>query len=193
MRRLLCIDGGGIKGALPASFLATIEEATGERLADCFDLVAGTSTGGIIALGLGLGFNAAEIKAFYENDGPGIFATFGMFASVRHVTKAKYDPVPLREALEKILGERCLGESTTRLLIPAFDSTLGRIHIFKTSHHPRFELDYKARAVDVALATAAAPTYFPAHQIEAGSSTWSTAVFGQTIRQVLPQWKRLVC
>ena len=121
MKRILCIDGGGIKGALPASFLATIEEATGERVIDHFDLIAGTSTGGIIALGLGLGFSAAEVKAFYENDGPSIFATFGLFASVRHVTKAKYEPTALRDALQKILGERRLGESATRLLIPAFE------------------------------------------------------------------------
>lgn len=168
MKRILCIDGGGIKGALPASFLATIEETTGERVIDYFDLIAGTSTGGIIALGLGLGFSAAEVKAFYENDGPRIFSTFGLFASVRHVTKAKYEPTALREALQKILGDCRLGESATRLLIPAFDSTQGHVHIFKTSHHPRLEIDYRERAVDVALATAAAPTYFPAHQIEAG-------------------------
>jgi hypothetical protein len=169
VRRILCIDGGGIKGTLPASFLSTVEEATGERIVDHFDLIAGTSTGGIIALGLGLGFGATEIKEFYENEGPSIFATFGFFASVRHVTKAKYDPTPLRKALHKIFAERRLGESATRLLIPAFNSTTGRVHIFKTSHHPRFEIDYQSRAVDVVLATAAAPTYFPAHQIDLGS------------------------
>ena len=58
VRRVLSIDGGGIKGALPSSFLATIERATGGRIVDQFDLIAGTSTGGIIALGLGLGFSA---------------------------------------------------------------------------------------------------------------------------------------
>jgi uncharacterized protein len=61
MRRILSIDGGGIKGALPASFLATIEKTTGEPIVDHFDLIAGTSTGGIIALGLGLGFTASTI------------------------------------------------------------------------------------------------------------------------------------
>ncbi len=65
-RRILSIDGGGIKGAMPAAFLATVEEATGKRLIDYFDLIAGTSTGGILALGLGLGLSAADLLAFYE-------------------------------------------------------------------------------------------------------------------------------
>ena len=72
-RRILALDGGGIKGAFAAAFLATIEEATGKRVADHFDLIAGTSTGGIIALGLGLGMSGREIVQFYVNDGPRIF------------------------------------------------------------------------------------------------------------------------
>ena len=68
-RRILALDGGGIKGAFAAAFLATIEEATGKRVADHFDLIAGTSTGGIIALGLGLGMSGREIVQFYVNDG----------------------------------------------------------------------------------------------------------------------------
>lgn len=59
--RILSIDGGGLKGAMPAAFLATIEEQTGQKIVDHFDLIVGTSTGGIIALGLGLGLPAAEI------------------------------------------------------------------------------------------------------------------------------------
>jgi uncharacterized protein len=169
VRRVLSIDGGGIKGALPASFLAMIEKSTGERIVDHFDLIAGTSTGGIIALGLGLGFSASAILDFYANEGPKIFSTFGAFASLRQLRRAKYDPDPLRDALNCILGERLLGESETRLIIPAFDSTLGTVWVFKTSHHPRLEIDHRVKAIDVAMATAAAPTYFPAHQTEAGA------------------------
>jgi len=169
MRRVLSIDGGGIKGALPASFLATIEESTGERINDHFDLIAGTSTGGIIALGLGLGFTASAIRDFYLDDGPKIFSTFGAFASLRQLRRAKYDPDPLRDALMRIFGDRLLGGSQTRLIIPAFDSTLGSVRVFKTPHHPRLEIDHRMKVVDVAMATAAAPTYFPAHQTEAGA------------------------
>ena len=64
VRRVLSIDGGGLKGALPASFLTTIETATGKRIVDQFDMIAGTSTGGIIALGLGLGFKRCDHARF---------------------------------------------------------------------------------------------------------------------------------
>ncbi|MFB6272729.1 MAG: patatin-like phospholipase family protein [Salinibacter sp.] len=72
-RRILTIDGGGIKGTFPASFLATVEEATGKSVADYFDLIVGTSTGGIIALGLGLEWPASDLLDFYEEYGPQIF------------------------------------------------------------------------------------------------------------------------
>ncbi len=73
IKRILSIDGGGIKGALPAGFLAQVEEATGERIVDHFDLIVGTSTGGIIAIGLGLGVSASEILSLFRQDGPVIF------------------------------------------------------------------------------------------------------------------------
>jgi patatin-like phospholipase/acyl hydrolase len=72
-RRILALDGGGIKGVFAAAFLEAIEENTGKCIADHFDLIAGTSTGGIIALGLGLGMSAREILQFYVNEGPRIF------------------------------------------------------------------------------------------------------------------------
>ena len=68
-RRILAIDGGGIKGVFPASFLATVEDSIGNNVADYFDLIVGTSTGGIIALGLGLGLSAKEILRFTRNLG----------------------------------------------------------------------------------------------------------------------------
>src|SRR5471032_2126594 len=71
--RILCIDGGGIKGMFPASLLAAVEREHGHPIGDYFDLIAGTSTGGIIALGLGLGFTAQDMKQFYLESGPMIF------------------------------------------------------------------------------------------------------------------------
>ena len=73
MFKILSIDGGGIKGIAPASFLANIEERTGKKIIDYFDLIVGTSTGGIIALGLGLGFSAREILSLYIDNGEKIF------------------------------------------------------------------------------------------------------------------------
>ncbi len=166
--QILTIDGGGIKGVFAASFLAELEKTLGEPLVDYFDLISGTSTGGIIALGLGMGLSAAEILSFYETHGPKIFgrARLGKF---RQWTSAKYSSQPLKEALEEVFGARLLGESKTRLIIPSLNLETGEVHVFKTAHHERFVRDHKERVVDVALATAAAPTYFPAHNLESGT------------------------
>lgn len=174
IHRILAIDGGGIKGAVPAGFLAEIEGVTGKRIVDHFDLIAGTSTGGIIALGLGLGISAADILSFYREKGPGVFgqpenplARLGRH--IRWANRPKYDADALREALTEIFGQRRLGESETRLLVPAYHRDKQDVHVFKTAHHPRLEVDYNEAAVDVALATAAAPAYFPAHHLPSGS------------------------
>jgi len=75
----------------------------------------------------------------------------------------RYDPQPLREALTEAFGTRKLGDSGSRLLIPSFDASKPDIHIYKTAHSSRLMMDYKLSAVDVAMSTAAAPTYFPAY------------------------------
>jgi patatin-like phospholipase/acyl hydrolase len=130
MKRILSIDGGGLKGALPAAFLAEIEEATGERIVDHFDLIAGTSTGGIIAIGLGLGIPARTILDFYVNEGPAVFrqdrphlwVVEKLYRAARRVRRAKYAPDRLKRALSGILGDSRIGDSATRLLIPAYNS-----------------------------------------------------------------------
>jgi uncharacterized protein len=168
MKRILSIDGGGIKGVVPAAFLAQLEEALGESVTHFFDLIASTSTGGIITLGLGLGMPAADILRFYERLGPVVFAGNRFGGALRRIGFAKYHVQPLRRALEATFGEKTLGESRSRLVIPALNLETGEVHLYKTAHHPRFEVDYKERAVEVALATAAAPTYFPAHRSAQG-------------------------
>jgi patatin-like phospholipase/acyl hydrolase len=167
--RVLALDGGGIKGTFSAAVLATFEEMNPRlRLADHFDLIVGTSTGGIIAIGLGLGLTAGDILKFYEDQGPAIFPATGPFGGVgdwlrraRQVLLGpKYDLGLLRDALEAVFRNRLLGESTRRLVISSYDATRGDIKLFKTAHHHKLKLDYRCRAVDVALATSAAPTYF---------------------------------
>jgi len=168
-RKILSIDGGGIKGVFPASFLAEIEEATGKNISEHFDLIVGTSTGGIIALGLGMGLSAKEILNFYEELGPGIFEGNRWAPFVRQLCFAKYDSAPLKAALISKFGERRLGESKNRLVIPSANLETGEVHVYKTSHMPRFERDLHEKVVDIALATSAAPTYFPTHRSAAGS------------------------
>lgn len=166
MFRILCLDGGGILGAFTASVLEELENSTGESISSHFDLISGTSTGGILALGLGLGFSASELREFYENRGPNIFPHTSRFsrswAILRQLFRPKLDQQHLSSELKNILGDRKFGQSTTRLVIPTYDAVEGRIYLFKTAHHQRFVNDLDIPATDVALATSAAPTYFRA-------------------------------
>lgn len=185
-RRILALDGGGIKGAFAAGFLEAIEENTGKKIAEHFDLIAGTSTGGIIALGLGLGMSAKEIAQFYVNDGPRIFGQLnaldepgwisrltstigGAWRKRMQLAIPKYDSSQLTKALERAFLSKRLGDSTVRLVIPAYQADKEDVYVFKTRHHPRFQMDWKESAVNVALATAAAPTYFRAHPMPSGA------------------------
>ena len=169
--KILSIDGGGIKGTFVASFLAELEKKyckSGENAASYFDLIVGTSTGGILALGLGLGMKATDILNFYQEYGPQIFPQTNnhvkkFLKCLRNKFKVKYDRTPLEIALKHIFQERKLGEAITRLVIPSFDLQTGEVHLHKTAHHERLQHDYNEFAYDVALATSAAPTYFPTY------------------------------
>ena len=173
--RILSIEGGGILGAFAAGALAEMERATEKRLVDHFDLIAGTSTGGIIAIGLAMGLPASRISQFYIDHGREIFPEVGffggMFANFRHLLRPKHTRDRLETLLSEILVDAngkplLLGHAKTRLLVPAYDGLSGRIYLFKTAHHPRFKYDVAIPAAKVALATAAAPTYFEAARVE---------------------------
>lgn len=178
--RILSIEGGGILGTFAAGALAEMERSTGRRIVEHFDLIAGTSTGGIIAIGLAMGLPAAEIRDFYVKRGREIFPEVGLvgrwLATARHLLRPKHTT----DKLERLLGEILsgpegvplrLGDARTRLLVPAYDGLSGRIYLFKTAHHQRFVHDIAIPAAKVALATAAAPTYFRAMRVgEHGAS-----------------------
>jgi Patatin-like phospholipase len=169
IRRILSIDGGGIKGVFPASFLATVEQSLGQPISAFFDLIAGTSTGGIIALGLGLGITAQKLLTFYITEGPAIFQGNGRNRLIRWLFRSKYDSAELKSALERVFQARKLGHSRKRLVIPSLNIETGEVHIWKTAHAERFERDYGHSAVEVALSTSAAPTYFPIYESESGA------------------------
>lgn len=169
MRRILSLGGGGIKGAMTAAYLAHLEKASGKRICDCFDLIAGTSTGGMIAIALALGISAEDLVSFYVEDGQKIFPTDrrtgNLVAFFRQLIDQKHDAGRLKAALEKRLHERTLGEAKTRLLIPTTLPAKAEIYLFKTRHHELFRRDHLLKAVDVAMATSAAPTFLPQHNI----------------------------
>lgn len=170
--KILCIDGGGIKGLYSAQLLAKFEEVFRTNLSDHFDLICGTSTGGIIALGASLKIPMSEVVGFYEQKGSRIFVQWikwgGVGKFLLTIWQAlffnKYASRPLRKALEKVFESRTLSESNNLLCIPAYNITTGNPRIFKKDYGTLTE-DDKKTYVDVALATSAAPTYFPVKEI----------------------------
>jgi patatin-like phospholipase/acyl hydrolase len=160
--QILSLDGGGLKGIFTAAFLANWEEDTGTRIVDHFDLITGTSTGGIIALGLGLGLPAAEILRFYKTKAESIFPQ-GALGNLRHWFLVKHSPEGLETALREVFGDRTLGESKRPLVIPAYYARRREIYLFKTPHHRRLRSDWREKVTDVARATAAAPTFLSPH------------------------------
>ena len=102
-----------------------------------------------------------------SSTGPSRIGSGRNFAGVAHLLVTKHSSEPLRRGLEGVLGRRKLGESLTRLVIPAWHPVLERVYLYKTAHHPRLETDYKQPAIDAAMATAAAPTFLKPHMTEA--------------------------
>ncbi|WP_337288906.1 CBASS cGAMP-activated phospholipase [Candidatus Methylomirabilis sp.] len=169
IRRILTLDGGGIKGIFPVAFLTSIEQEVEGSISNYFDLIVGASTGGIIALGLGLGFTAKELLSFYEEFANQVFCGERLPRFFRRVVFSKYCQEPFRKALQEKFGDLKIGDSKIRLVIPTLNLETGKVYVYKTAHHRRFEKDYKECVVDVALATAAAPTYFPSHRNSSGT------------------------
>jgi patatin-like phospholipase/acyl hydrolase len=159
--QVLALDGGGLRGIFSAAILAALEDDLQISVVDHFDLIAGTSTGGIIALGLGLGLRPRQILEFYAELGAQVFRSRPVLGPARQVVRAKYPPGPLRAALTGVFGDRTFGESAKRLVITSYNLGSDDVYLFRTAHHPRLRRDWRERAVDVAMATSAAPTYLP--------------------------------
>jgi hypothetical protein len=142
------------------------------RLVDYFDLIVGTSTGGIIALALAAGLPASAIREFYRSEGPKIFAAsrgpLRIWRLVASIARPKHSQAPLRTALRGVFGGRTMASLQTRVVIPAFSASAGHIRLFKTPHHERLTRDHIRPLVEVALATSAAPYFLPGHSTEEG-------------------------
>lgn len=187
---ILSIDGGGIRGIIPAQVLVRVEKILSElapkssRLSQFFNLVAGTSTGGILACGIlvpddhdpkdsensskpsessGLArsseYSAEEMVKFYIDNGPAIFAT-NLYQKMRSGggwTDEKYPSKPLEDALDNYFGDLLLSKLVSPCLITAYDITRRRAHFFR-QHSGKNSSNFKVR--DVCRATSAAPTFF---------------------------------
>lgn len=159
--RILALDGGGLRGAFTAAVLAKWDEMLkaggGNGIVSHFDLVAGTSTGAILAIGLGLGLTPATILKFYKEKGPLIFPKD---RTIRHWLKSKHDSATLREMLTKVYEEKALSDASCRLVIPTVRAAHGKAEAIVTPHSPDRTAFRSISAVDAALASSAAPTFF---------------------------------
>lgn len=160
---MLAIDGGGIRGLIPALVLAELERRAGRRVFELFDLIAGTSTGGILACALCAPdpLPAAELVALYEEEGPEIFdrSLFQRIRSAEGLLDEKYDGAALDRALERFLAHKRLSATRPDLIVPSYDTALPGPYFFKSAK-ARADAAQDFPLSVVARATSAAPTYF---------------------------------
>lgn len=171
--RILALAGGGYLGLYTACVLAELEERAGEPLGRRFDLIAGTSVGGILALALAFEIPMTKLKELFLEHGQKIFSARGLpsnaVAKLRDLSRAvlgpKYNGVALAKALAVHLGKRTLADALHPIVVPAVDVTRSRTKVFKTPHAAASRGDEDVRAAHVAMATSAAPAYFPSVRI----------------------------
>jgi patatin-like phospholipase/acyl hydrolase len=180
--KVLCIDGGGIRGLIPALVLAEIEQRTGRRIAELVDLVAGTSTGGILACGLTRRgpdgrplYSAEQLAGIYVEEGPKIFhrSLLKRIFSLEGWVDERYEDDGLNAALERYLGAASLSAAVTDVLVTAYEIS-DRFAFFFRSARARDNPTYDFPLVRVARATAAAPSYFEPAEVTdvAGARTY---------------------
>ena len=180
--QILALSGGGYKGLYTATIIADFEEHTRRPFASHFDLLSGTSIGGILTLALASEIPARKIVELLKSHGESIFTpmpeqpfyrplrkklrSWTGFDTGRGLKKAKHSNTPLKNLLRELFDDRIIGDLKHRILIPAVNWTKGGPQFFKTPHHPRFTRDQSLSLVDIAMATSAAPIFLPNYVIK---------------------------
>jgi patatin-like phospholipase/acyl hydrolase len=174
--KILAIDGGGIRGIIPATVLMEIERQTGKRVAELFDLVAGTSTGGILAVGLAKPgrdgrpeYAAGDLRELYLREASTIFPRSFWRKALRPVTE-KYPAGGIESVLKKFFGDGRLKEALCNLLVTSYEIRLRQPWFFRADR-ARLDPSYDFALWEVARATSAAPTYFPPARL--GNGKWA--------------------
>jgi len=167
--QILALSGGGVRGLYTISILAQLEQALAETHNDSsynitqhFDLIAGTSIGGILALGLASGINARRLYEILDYNRKQIFPKKSA-KTLRQAFGSLYSSDPLKSVLEECFDNKRIEDLNTRVTIPAVNGTSGSPKVYKTPHHKKFRIDKNLTLVDVALSTSAAPTFFSPH------------------------------
>lgn len=156
--KLLAIDGGGIRGVYASHILERIHNEHGTVFHSEFDLIAGTSTGSIIAAALAFDIPISDVTDIYRKEGSNIFRPNRWTLGGK--IKPLYSSEPLRKVLVSVFEEATLADAKTRLIIPATDIGNGCVHVFKSSYDERFVRDRNVKVVDAVLASCSAPSYF---------------------------------
>jgi uncharacterized protein len=180
--RILCIDGGGIRGIIPAVIIAEIERRTGRPISQLFDLIAGTSTGGILALALVKPgendrprYTAEDVIQLYETQGRRIFSRslLHRVVSLDGLANKKYQSGPVEKVFQQFFGDALLSEALTPVMVTSFDIQLRDAFFFRSyrAKDNKEKYDYLMR--DVARATSAAPTYFEPELIKKGKKPYA--------------------
>jgi len=170
--KILSLNGGGARGLFTINVLAEIEriieQQTGQsdvKAGEYFDLITGTSIGGILALGLASGKSARDLEAVFRRQAPLIFPSISSWRKKwKAAFSARYSSKPLFDAITSMVGaDVTFGELERRVMIPAVNLSTGKPQFFKTPHNPEFSRDSRLKLIDAAMATSAAPTYFAPH------------------------------
>ena len=171
--RILSLDGGGLRGIIPVLILKEIERRTGKRITDTFDMVAGTSTGALIACGITVSddgknpkYNLEAIEKIYTERGKDIFPKknwfSGVVSGISSLKNPKFMPDGLQKVLEELLGEKRIADCMKPIFVTTFDLYNNEALLFKSRQALR-EANRNARLIDICRATSAAPTYLPAY------------------------------
>ena len=175
-KTILSLDGGGIRGLMPARILQELESRTNRRIHELFDLIVGTSTGGILAAGLARPRKgraagpcpARELAEIYSERGREIFgrSLWKGVTSLGGYSDEKYDAAPLEGILDEILGDAELKDTVPDIIVTSYDIERREPYLFKTSKARAGEAGRNHLLRHVARATSAAPTYFEAFLLD---------------------------
>ncbi len=183
-KKILSIDGGGTRGITAAAFIEKLEEKLGKSVREEFDLIAGTSTGGIIALCLGLGIKAEKIRMFYEDKAKIIFppVTFEFLQTIKNIFSSKYSQSGLRESFRDIIGNSSskmididnwnVNKHKVRVMVPVFDlepfdfrrsgdTEKQPVNFRPKVYYSNYFSDHNELIEDIVCRTTAGPAYFP--------------------------------
>ena len=163
---ILSIDGGGLRGAFAAHVLQRMEEELRMDWTGCFGLMAGTSTGSILAAGLACGESATTLAKLYNDQGRAVFMPHPLARlDPMRLFRSRYGHRRLRELLEQVFKDMTLGQVAIPLIVPAVDVVNGCVHVFKSKYDDGFVRDPSVRVADAVLASCSAPTYFNPHMV----------------------------